>query len=273
MSDPTHDIPAWLCEPEDYQPQADRDGFVTKNALALSSALRLLRLDDGAEGPLSPSTPAKLVGGLVCILLTSLARNYLFVLIVLAALLVRVCLLPARSLARVAAVAGGAAALTFVVMLPAALLGQPQSAALMATKSLTCTGITMTVALTTPLGKLTSTLRSLGVPALVIMTLDIALRSIVRLGETALEVLSALTLRSVGTNHHKTASMGGVGGVVLIKAGVAAQDTLGAMRCRGFDGTYHTGAGPRLKRIDLLWGLALVALVALFVHLQGAMLP
>jgi cobalt/nickel transport system permease protein len=82
-------------------------------------------------------------------------------------------------------------------------------------------------------------------------------------------VLQALRLRSVGVNHHKQASMGGIGGVVLLKAERDAQDTYDAMRCRGFDGTYRTdGARLGLKPVDALWVALLAALVALFLFTQ-----
>lgn len=263
-------LPAWLTEPEGYEPSGDRDGFASKSLLAVTSMLARFRLDDGRAARISPSPPLKLAMGLSAILLTSLSRNYLFVLIVLGCVLARACLLPQRALTRVAAGAGIAGATTFLVMLPAALLGQPQSALTLAGKALVCTGIALTVALTTPQARLTAALRSFGVPGLAIMTVDLALRSIVRLGETAAEVLTALTLRSVGRNRHKGETLGGVAGIVLVKAAKAAADTHDAMVCRGFDGSYHGGDRPGLRAIDLVWMCGLAALVALFFVCQGA---
>ena len=269
MAASRNDIPPWLATPEQYRPGSDRDGFISRSLLSVSSMLAFFRLDDGRSSALSPSAPAKLVICLACVLLTSLARNYLFVLVLLAALLLRCALLPRRALVRVASGAVAAAGLCLVVMLPAALVGQPRSALTLSTKALVCTGITLTMAVTTPVAELTASLRHLGVPGIVILTIDLALRSIVRLGETAAEVLAALSLRSVGRNRRKGASMAGVGGVVLIKAGKAAQDTYDAMRCRGFDGEYHTGTGAARTATDAVWACALAALLALFLYLQG----
>ena len=257
-----------MCEPQDYAPLPDRDGFVTRSILSMSSVLARLRLDDGAEMRLSPSAPAKLVGAIVLILLTSLARNYLFVLIMLAAVLVRAAFLPRHALARTAATASAAALVALALMLPAALLGQPRSAITLATKALVTTGLAMEVALTTPSAQLTGALRAFLVPNVVILTVDLALCSIVRLGEAALEVLTALQLRSVGRNADKQGSMGGVGGVVLVKAAHAAQDTSDAMRCRGFEGSYDLQAAWRPRLSDALWASMLVAVIALFIVLQ-----
>ena len=190
-------------------------------------------------------------------------------LVVLALVLARACLLPHEALGRLVSASAAAAGLALLVMAPAALLGQPRSALTLALKALACTGATLTLALTTPAAELTGALRSCGVPSVAILTIDLALRSIVRLGETCLEALSALRLRSVGTNRDKRGSLGGVGGVVLIKAGRAAQDTYDAMRCRGFDGSYQLGNGTAWRTVDALWAIALALLVLLFAYLQG----
>ncbi len=265
------DIPSWLTEPQDYHPGSDRDGFVSKSLLSVTSMLARFRLDDGKASPLSPTPALKLALGLVSTLLVSLSRNFFFVAVVFATLLVRTCLLPQRALGRVCAGAGAACLFTLVVMAPAALIGQPQAALTLAGKALVSTGIALTVALTTPQAQLTGALRAYHVPSLAILTIDLALRSIVRLGEVASEALTALSLRSVGKNRSKQASLGGVGGIVLLKAGKAARDTHDAMRCRGFDGSYHVAQRTSLRPLDLVWIAALGALVALFVYCQGAL--
>ncbi len=263
-------LPSWLASSEDYRPGSDRDGFLSRNLLHVSDLLTRMRLPAEGENRLSPSAPIKLLIAFVCVLLVSLARNYLFVLVMLALVLLRACLLPSRTLARVAAGAGAAAVLTALVMLPAMLLGQTSAPLWLATKALVSTGIVLTVALTTPVAQLTGALRAAHVPAIVILTLDLTLRSIVSLAQTAHEVLCALALRSVGRNTHKQTSMGGVGGVVLVKAARAAQDTHDAMCCRGFDGSYDIGR-PKPRAIDALWIVGLGLCIALFAYLQGAL--
>lgn len=263
-------LPSWLASPERYCPGSDRDRFITRSILSLSSTLAFFRLDDGRAGRLSPSAPVKLAFCVTCILLTSLSRNALFAMVMLAGILARACMLPHKALVRLVRGACAAALLALLITLPAALIGQPQAALFMALKTLTSTGIALTLALTTPPAELTGALRSFGLPSIVILTIDLALRSITRLGETALEVLTALKLRSVGTNRHKSASMAGVGGVVFLKASKLAQDTYDAMRCRGFDGSYHTSRRISWRTTDALWITLGIALVCLFVHLQGA---
>ena len=69
-------LPAWLMRDEAYEPPRERGSFVTKSLLGMTGVLARMRLDDGRDGPLSPSAPPKLLLGLATILLTSLSRNY-----------------------------------------------------------------------------------------------------------------------------------------------------------------------------------------------------
>jgi len=263
-------LPDWLREPEDYQSGRDQDGFIAKSVLSLTGVLARLRLDDGVTGPLSPSAPTKLGCVLLCILLTSLARNYAFVLVMLALVLACMALLPAKVLRRTAAVAFTAAALTVLLMLPAMLLGQSQSALLVGTKVLVTVSLAMTLAGTTPAHELTGALRGFRVPDIAIMTLDLALKNIVRLGRLALRTLTALNLRSVGVNRDKGGSVGGVGGVLFLRSGEAASATHDAMVCRGFTGNYQHPSQHALGGMDLTCLAGTAALALLFFYLQAS---
>ncbi len=267
--DPRDTVPSWLVDPQVYEPLHDRSTFATKSMLSVAAVLRQLRLDDGHRSPFSPTAPVKLALALGAIILNSLSTNLMFTLVLLAFVLIRAALLPRAALARTAAVAGTAGALAFLLMLPASLLGQPASAVRMGMKALASTGLVMEVALTTPAGDITYGLRAFHVPSIVIMTLDLTLRNIVRLGETALEILTALLLRSVGRDSAKQASLGGVGGSLLVKSARAAQDTYDAMRCRCFDGEYDGGRAFSPKAADAVWIAAFALLIVLYLHLEG----
>ncbi len=269
MSD-NAEIPDWLAAPQDYEPRSDRSSFIAKSMLSLASVLRQLRLDDGRSSPLSPTAPVKLALALGVIIVNSLAANLMVTLILLAFVLVRAAFLPGRALARAAAVAGMAALLAFVLMLPAVFLGQPASAARLSLKALVSTGLAMELALTTPAGKLTGALRAFHVPNLVIMTIDLALKSIVQLGDCALETLTALSLRSVGRNDDKRSSMSAVGGTLFVRSSIAAQETYDAMRCRCFTGTYDiVGTVGSLHGADIVWIVAFFLAIVLAAHLEG----
>ena len=240
-----------------------------KSLLSLTGVLLRLRIDDGQTTPFSPSAPVKLACGLALILMTSLSSNFAFTLVMAAAVLLRMAVLPSKALRRAVDVSFTTAGVSALVMLPALLVGQPQSALLVGTKVLVCVGVAMVVALSTPVHEVTGALRAFHVSNLVIMTLELALKSIVTLGKVATEVLCALDLRSVGKNRSKGTSMGGVGGVTFLKANKAARTTADAMRCRGFEGEYQAAPRGAHKPIDVAWLLALVAVCVLFVYLQG----
>ena len=232
--------------------------------------LERLRLEPGQPSRLAPSPTLHLLLALACVLMVSLARNYAFVLVMLAIVLVRMATLPGKALAHAAGTSIAAAAASAVLMLPSLLLGQGQQILVMATKVLVSVGIVLCTSLTIPNHELTEALRTMRVPSLVILTLDLTLRSIVTLGTTAHESLTALRLRSVGRNRRKGSSIGGVGGVTLLKASRASEETFAAMRCRGFEGDYPLPQSRAWRKMDPVWALAWSALVLLFVYLQKA---
>ena len=272
VMDSSAELPDWLSASEDYRPGRDRDGFIAKSLLSMTGVLARLRLDDGVKTRLSPSASCKIICGFACILLTSLARNYAFVLLMLALVLVRMAFLPAKILRRTASVAFTAAALTALLMLPAILLGQRQSALLVGTKVLTTVSLAMIVAGTTPFHELTAALRGFHVPDITIMTVDLALRSIARLGRLATRTLTALQLRSVGVNRDKGGSVGGVGGVLFLKSAETAATAHDAMVCRGFTGEYRRVAKQerdrRRRSVDFAWLAGVAVLATLFFYLQ-----
>lgn len=269
----TGELPAWLTQPQDYDPPADWDGFIAKTFLQLSSLLAQLRLDDGKGGPLAPNGPVRILVTFGLVLMVSLSRNFAFVLFVLAGAMLVACVLPRTALARVVGLSCGAAALTVALMLPAIVLGQYHSPVLLGTKVLVTVGITMEAALTTPPGELALALRSLHVSSVVILTAQLALRSLVELGTVAREVLVSLRLRSVGRNRTKAASLAGVAGVTFVKGAQYASATYDAMRCRCFTGTYDAPPARSLdvprRIVNACWALLLCAAMALFVYLQG----
>jgi len=262
------DIPGWLAKPQSFEPIHDRSAFATRSALSVTAVLRQLRLDDGRPSRFSASAPVKLALALGAIILNSLATNLMVTLVLLAFVLVRAALLPRRALARFAAVAASAAMLAALLALPAALIGQSASAIRLGLKALVSTGLAMEVALTTPAAELTGGLRAFRVPNLAITTIDLALKNIVLLGDCALETLTALTLRSVGRDADKSASLGGVAGTLLVRASRAAADTYDAMRCRGFEGDYDREAQVRLGADDAVWIAAFALFATMFLHLE-----
>ena len=86
--------------------------------------------------------------------------------------------------------------------------------------------------------KLTGSLRTFHVPPLFIFTLDITLKYISILGEICVDILRAVSLRSVGKNPDKAKSFSGVLGITFLKSSEMAEEMYASMCCRGFTGEY-----------------------------------
>jgi cobalt/nickel transport system permease protein len=144
-----------------------------------------MRLDDGAAAAFSPSARSSSCLDWPAFFIVSLSRNYLFVMLVLAGVLARATLLPQRALSRVAAtLARGLLALV------SCCCHAPRPAAVGAHHRGKGPRIHWHCHGGCPYHAscgLTGALRTFRVPNLFIMTLDLTLRSIVRLGEVALE--------------------------------------------------------------------------------------
>ena len=83
------EIPEWMCQQEEYTPSKDKEAFLTKSTKSVLSVLGKLRFHEGKDGRFSATPSLKLFYTLIYIILTASARNYLFVLIMCAAVTVR----------------------------------------------------------------------------------------------------------------------------------------------------------------------------------------
>ena len=83
------EIPEWMCQQEEYTPSKDKEAFLTKSTKSVLPVLGKLRFHEGKDGRFSATPSLKLFYTLIYIILTASARNYLFVLIMCAAVTVR----------------------------------------------------------------------------------------------------------------------------------------------------------------------------------------
>lgn len=174
----------------------------------------------------------------LCILLCALSRNMFFVLCLLASSLVRLALRPAETVLRVLRSVMFPVLLSFVLLLPAALMGHPASAATIALKLLCTLLLLALLGEDLSFGDITGALGQLFVPSVFIFTLDMAVRFLILLGRYSHAMLEAIRLRSTGRRSWKESGAGGVLGSTFLHAGALAAGTAEAMECRGFDGSY-----------------------------------
>ena len=266
-------VPAWLLRDEAYAPRPDGEAFLARSTRALLAALAVLhRRDDGtavARGLSLVDGRVGLASAFLFVLLVSLSRGTLFLACASTGLLALLSLQKAAVIRDVLKTALAAGAFTLAVMLPSALGGNAANAVRLVAKVLACVACMRLFAAVTEPRRVTRALAAFRVPDIFILVLDTTLRSLALLGDLALSLLQALTLRSVGRNRDKGRALAGVAGTLFLRSHQMMGDMAAAMECRGFTGTYRTAAAPRLRPVDALPLLADCLLTAAFL-LMGA---
>ena len=82
-------LPDWMCSGETYVPSKDKEAFLTKSTKSVLSVLAKIRFYEGKDGKFSATPSLKLFYTLLYIVLTACSGNYLFTLIMCAAVTVR----------------------------------------------------------------------------------------------------------------------------------------------------------------------------------------
>ncbi|MCQ2752122.1 MAG: energy-coupling factor transporter transmembrane protein EcfT [Coriobacteriales bacterium] len=263
-------LPSWLKEEQNYAPQTDSKRYITKSLLKITSILKNLKVVYKSH-LYGPSVAFKMLAVLVLIVITSVSRNYIFVLFMLACVLVFLCALHMDVVKRSIAITAPISLITFLVMLPAIIFGQYSSALLVASKVFITTSLATLCVFTSAPNSITKSLRKFKIPKTIIVMLDLAIRNIIILGKQAALLLNSLNVRSIGKNVDKKSAIGSIGGVLLIKTSISATTTYEAMQCRGFDGSYdytNIYEASTFKISDLIWLAVLLVIIAIFIYFQ-----
>ena len=243
-------LPSWMCESEAYEPNIDKDGFITKSAQAILGVLAKLKWNAGKDRRFSASPSLKLCYTFLFILLTACSKNYLFSLIMVAGTILALASYPASAMKQILSGTIGAVLLTIgtKVFLSVTLIGMLSAG--------------------TAWNKLTASLRAFHIPDIFIFTLDITLKYIAVLGEICMEILTSLRLRSIGQNKKKAKAFSGILGISFLKSREMADEMYAAMCCRGFVGEYKTGRKYAFRKQDIFYIFSMIAVVGLFVYLE-----
>lgn len=261
-------LPSWMCESEAYEPNIDKDGFITKSAQAILGVLAKLKWNAGKDRRFSASPSLKLCYTFLFILLTACSKNYLFSLIMVAGTILALASYPASAMKQILSGTIGAVLFSIFILLPAVFMGNPQILLTIGTKvflSVTLIGI---LSAGTAWNKLTASLRAFHIPDIFIFTLDITLKYIAVLGEICMEILTSLRLRSIGQNKKKAKAFSGILGISFLKSREMADEMYAAMCCRGFVGEYKTGRKYAFRKQDIFYIFSMIAVVGLFVYLE-----
>lgn len=254
-------LPDWVKQEEHYNPDNDRDYFISRSLLRLLSISQALR-SQGKRTTSGVGAMSALALVFFLVLLVVAARTSAFLWAVLAGELVLLCFRPGVQLRATLSAAIGAMVFSFLLVLPSFFLGNGKYMLLLPCKTFLTVTALMLLQGSFSWHRLTGALHRLHVPGLLIFILDTTLRYISVLGEEATETLMALQLRSVGHNRHKKEAFSGVAGVLLQKSHRMSQDLYEAMCCRCFTGDYRSYEVSGASRNA--WGSGLVLLAFFF---------
>lgn len=261
-------LPSWMCESEAYEPNIDKDGFITKSTQAILGVLAKLKWNAGKDGRFSASPFLKLCYTLLFILLTACSKNYLFSLIMAAGTILALASYPASAMKQILSGTIGAVLFSIFILLPAVFMGNPQILLTIGTKVFLSVTLIGMLSAGPAWNKLTASLRAFHIPDIFIFTLDITLKYIAVLGEICMEILTSLRLRSIGQNKKKAKAFSGILGISFLKSREMADEMYAAMCCRGFVGEYKTGRKYTFQKQDIFYILSMIAVVGLFVYLE-----
>lgn len=261
-------LPSWMCESEAYEPNIDKDGFITKSAQAILGVLAKLKWNAGKDRRFSVSPSLKLCYTFLFILLTACSKNYLFSLIMVAGTILALASYPASAMKQILSGTIGAVLFSIFILLPAVFMGNPQILLTIGTKVFLSVTLIGMLSAGTAWNKLTASLRAFHIPDIFIFTLDITLKYIAVLGEICMEILTSLRLRSIGQNKKKAKAFSGILGISFLKSREMADEMYAAMCCRGFVGEYKTGRKYAFRKQDIFYIFSMIAVVGLFVYLE-----
>lgn len=261
-------LPSWMCESEAYEPNIDKDGFITKSAQAILGVLAKLKWNAGKDRRFSASPSLKLCYTFLFILLTACSKNYLFSLIMVAGTILALASYPASAMKQILSGTIGAVLFSIFILLPAVFMGNPQILLTIGTKVFLSVTLIGMLSAGIAWNKLTASLRAFHIPDIFIFTLDITLKYIAVLGEICMEILTSLRLRSIGQNKKKAKAFSGILGISFLKSREMADEMYAAMCCRGFVGEYKTGRKYAFRKQDIFYIFSMIAVVGLFVYLE-----
>lgn len=261
-------LPSWMCESEAYEPNIDKDGFITKSAQAILGVLAKLKWNAGKDRRFSASPSLKLCYTFLFILLTACSKNYLFSLIMVAGTILALASYPASAMKQILSGTIGAVLFSIFILLPAVFMGNPQILLTIGTKVFLSVTLIGMLSAGTAWNKLTASLRAFHIPDIFIFTLDITLKYIAVLVEICMEILTSLRLRSIGQNKKKAKAFSGILGISFLKSREMADEMYAAMCCRGFVGEYKTGRKYAFRKQDIFYIFSMIAVVGLFVYLE-----
>jgi cobalt/nickel transport system permease protein len=198
------------------------------------------------------NTITKLMSAILLVIMVSVSRSFEFLLIVDVYILLIISLLRVGEIKHIFKMAVVVTIFSLVILLPSILMGNINNSIMIIIKTITTVTVVNITSSISQWNDITKTLKMFFIPDIFILVLDITIRYIVIFGEFSLNMLYALSLRSVGKNKNKSTSASGIIGTMFIKSKEMAEDMYGAMECRGFTGDYKLHNKYKFRLNDVL---------------------
>ena len=259
------EIPEWLLKDENYIPQSDKDTFVNKSILSLLSILSRIKTQDSNKiARYKVNAALKVAFTFILVTLLSISRNFFFIIIINVYLIAALSLMEAKNIVKILRVSFVMAFFTFVILIPAAFLGNSFTSVMITSKVFATITAVNILSHSTRWNSITNALKRFFIPDIFILVLDITMKYIVMLGDFTLNMLYALKLRSVGKNKSKYTSLSGVAGTMFIKSKEMAEEMYNAMECRGFTGEYHVSNDFKFTMLDFIYIMINLGIIFIF---------
>lgn len=262
-------LPNWLTQEQNYSPKKDKDSFINKSINALVKALSRLKNENGLTKAKEYNIPLRLFGIFAIIIMTSLSKNFSFVILMITLMLIKIAFMNSKNIRIWFNTILPVIIFSALILTPAIFLGSPKTMLTILGKIFVCASLVLTLNLTTGFNEITKGLKAFFVPDIIIFTLDLTIKYIIILGEACSQMLVALKTRSIGKNEQKSSSASAILGAIFIKARRSVDDISKAMECRGFNGKYVKSKDKfRLKKRDAFNILLFVFITTAFVYLE-----
>lgn len=263
-----NDIPEFLLTGQDYTVKSEKDIFLTKSIKRILQLLSIFKKNEAAKGSSRVNTVFRIIGVLIAVMLTACAKNFYFVFIMLALSVVLLALSSGDVIKRVFKVLIPAQIMSAIIILPSFLLGDRHTLISIAARLFVTITLIIRLSAQAPWSKITSSLHLLRVPDIIIFTIDLTIQYIYILSQVCYEMLTALRVRSIGTDSKKQKSLSGIIGTAFIKARENADKTSAAMECRGFDGTFGVKKQFKASKYDITYLTGVAAIAGIFIYFQ-----
>ena len=259
-------VTEWLLKKDNYQPPADKDGFIDRSLLSVLSILsRIRRGGLPGRGLLYRINPtAKFAFSFLLVVFISLSQSFQYVLMADAYVLLFLSLLELKDVQKTITVTLSVGIFSAVILLPSALTGNWKNSEMLFLKIIGSVALINALANSAKWSQITRSLKVFKIPDIFILVLDITIKYIVILGEFSLHMLYALRLRSIGKNSRKHQALSNIMGGLFLKSKEMAELTYAAMECRGFNGQYQSYRKHHFYPADYFYIPVQVILIAAF---------